>query len=240
MLTLMHESYNVLHNQLIVLRNKTTESELGMSRKRKHEANVAAESCGYDEDQIFKKPKEGFKPKVSQIHFQTDASDMSLVVKDGYQWRKYGQKVTRDNPSPRAYFKCSFAPGCSVKRKVQRSVDDPSVLVATYEGEHNHLSPFWSAIPLGSDKQGLNLGTLPIPSSSKSRSSSPRRTPDLMRLGFDTLYAKTGQETEAAVTSQQFLVQQMASSLKGDPNFTAALAAAISGKIFDQARMEKW
>lgn len=31
---------------------------------------------------------------------------------------------------------------------------------------------------------------------------------------------------------QQFLVEQMASSLTKDPNFTAALAAAISGKIF--------
>ncbi|GAV78943.1 LOW QUALITY PROTEIN: WRKY domain-containing protein, partial [Cephalotus follicularis] len=61
------------------------------------------------------------------------------VVEDGYQWRKYG-KVTRDNPSPRAYFKFSFAPTCPVK-KVQRSIEDPFVLVATYEGEHNHPHP---------------------------------------------------------------------------------------------------
>ncbi|KAL3745567.1 hypothetical protein ACJRO7_014650 [Eucalyptus globulus] len=186
--------------------------ELGARRKRKHEANVTAESCSYEEDQIFKTPKDSFKPKISKIHSQTDAPDISLVVKD-YHWRKYGQKVRRDNPSPTAYFKCSFAPGCPVKKKVQRTVDDPSVLVATYEGEHNHLSPCQLAISLGSDKQGLNLGAPPIPLPSKSTSSSPRSTPDLIRLGFDTLSAKRGQETEEAAAFQQSLEEQMASFL---------------------------
>ncbi|BFG17934.1 hypothetical protein CerSpe_042090 [Prunus speciosa] len=77
--------------------------------------------------------------KTTQFLVRTDSKDNTLIVKDGYQWRKYGQKVTKDNPSsPRAYFKCSLSPRCPVKKKVQRCMVDKSVLVATYEGEHNH------------------------------------------------------------------------------------------------------
>ncbi|XP_051137426.1 WRKY transcription factor 18-like [Andrographis paniculata] len=83
------------------------------------------------------RPRE-IKSNVSRVHVRIDPSETTLVVRDGYTWRKYGQKVTRDNPSPRAYYKCSLAPTCPVKKKVQRSADDPSLLVATYEGQHNH------------------------------------------------------------------------------------------------------
>ncbi|XP_065851060.1 probable WRKY transcription factor 40 [Euphorbia lathyris] len=76
--------------------------------------------------------------KPSQIFVRTDSRDKTLSVRDGYQWRKYGQKVTKDNPSPRAYFRCSMAPSCPVKKKVQRCVEDKTLLVATYDGEHNH------------------------------------------------------------------------------------------------------
>ncbi|KAK1275005.1 putative WRKY transcription factor 40 [Acorus gramineus] len=83
-------------------------------------------------------PSRGATNNVSRVFVRTTAEESSLVVKDGYAWRKYGQKVTKDNPWPRAYYRCAMAPACPVKKKVQRCAEDKSVLVATYEGAHTH------------------------------------------------------------------------------------------------------
>ncbi|XP_030549509.1 WRKY transcription factor 23 [Rhodamnia argentea] len=61
-------------------------------------------------------------------------------LEDGYRWRKYGQKAVKNSPFPRSYYRCTTA-SCNVKKRVERSVSDPSIVVTTYEGQHNHLSP---------------------------------------------------------------------------------------------------
>ncbi|XP_062089987.1 probable WRKY transcription factor 40 [Humulus lupulus] len=245
MLTMMCENYNSLRNQLAEYMNKNpAEKELSPSKKRKSEssnnnsnniigANGNSESSSTDEESC-KKPREEepIKTKVWKTCVRTEATDTSLIVKDGYQWRKYGQKVTRDNPSPRAYFKCSFAPSCPVKKKVQRSVDDQSILVATYEGEHNHPQPSPLEATSGQNR-GMTLTSVPCSANAIS-SSGPNITLDFTKpkSGTDSKSAKPARTESPDV--RKFLVDQMASSLTKDPNFTAALAAAISGRIYQQ------
>ncbi|EER97847.2 hypothetical protein BDA96_02G009300 [Sorghum bicolor] len=58
-------------------------------------------------------------------------------LEDGYRWRKYGQKAVKNSPFPRSYYRCTNSK-CTVKKRVERSSDDPSVVVTTYEGQHCH------------------------------------------------------------------------------------------------------
>ncbi|KAL5856688.1 hypothetical protein ACOSQ3_004146 [Xanthoceras sorbifolium] len=59
------------------------------------------------------------------------------VIDDGFKWRKYGKKVVKNSPHPRNYYKCS-SEGCPVRKKVERDTEDPSCVITTYQGVHNH------------------------------------------------------------------------------------------------------
>nr|GME11761.1 probable WRKY transcription factor 7 [Ipomoea batatas]GME18447.1 probable WRKY transcription factor 7 [Ipomoea batatas] len=63
---------------------------------------------------------------------------LSDIPPDDYSWRKYGQKPIKGSPHPRGYYKCSSVRGCPARKHVERAVDDPTMLIVTYEGEHNH------------------------------------------------------------------------------------------------------
>ncbi|KAK6139562.1 hypothetical protein DH2020_026708 [Rehmannia glutinosa] len=262
MLTVMCENYTQLRNQLMehTSKNSTGVDNTPTSRKRKAESssmmnisgniknsnnntngteNVGpSESSSSDEDSSKKPKEELIKAKISRVHVRTEASDTSLIVKDGYQWRKYGQKVTRDNPSPRAYFKCSFAPTCPVKKKVQRSIEDQSIVVATYEGEHNHSHP--SKLDANStSNRSMTLGN--VSCSTTLSSSGPTITLDLTKPNPSPQETRSLRGKIEAPEMQHYFVEQMASQLTKDPSFKAAIAAAISGKFVQQNNQtEKW
>ncbi|CAL9211704.1 unnamed protein product [Musa hybrid cultivar] len=61
------------------------------------------------------------------------------IADDGYKWRKYGQKSIKNSPNPRSYYRCTN-PRCNAKKQVERSLEDPEMLIVTYEGLHLHYT----------------------------------------------------------------------------------------------------
>jgi hypothetical protein len=74
------------------------------------------------------------------ITIQTDTEN----VRDGYRWRKYGQKMISGNPFPRCYYRCTHH-GCVVRKQVERSSEDNACMVVTYDGVHTHKMPIFES-----------------------------------------------------------------------------------------------
>ncbi|GFZ21932.1 WRKY family transcription factor family protein [Actinidia rufa] len=76
---------------------------------------------------------------------QTDHKDAGASVTterssdDGYNWRKYGQKLVKGCEFPRSYYKCTH-PNCEVKKIFERSHDGP-ITEIVYKGTHDHPKP---------------------------------------------------------------------------------------------------
>ncbi|KAK1293435.1 putative WRKY transcription factor 48 [Acorus calamus] len=105
-----------------------------------------------EEEKKTMKGKKGQKrPREPRFAFMTKSEVDHL--EDGYRWRKYGQKAVKNSPFPRSYYRCTSAM-CGVKKRVERSSEDPTVVVTTYEGQHTHPSP---VVPRGGGGGGGSL-----------------------------------------------------------------------------------
>ncbi|XP_040988036.1 probable WRKY transcription factor 20 isoform X2 [Juglans microcarpa x Juglans regia] len=73
-------------------------------------------------------------PKGNAVSAVTERSS-----EDGYNWRKYGQKLVKGSEFPRSYYKCTH-PNCEVKKLFERS-HDGQITEIIYKGTHDHPKP---------------------------------------------------------------------------------------------------
>ncbi|KAK4338965.1 hypothetical protein RND71_040427 [Anisodus tanguticus] len=109
------------------------------------------------------KPKKKKQKREREPRFAFMTKSEVDHLDDGFRWRKYGQKAVKNSPFPRSYYRCTTAT-CGVKKRVERSSEDPSIVVTTYEGIHTHPCPITSRGSIGilpeTSAYGASIGGL--------------------------------------------------------------------------------
>ncbi|KAF1890322.1 hypothetical protein Lal_00013576 [Lupinus albus] len=117
-------------------------NELSISSPVQMVSSGAITHVEVDSDELNHKGNTTAVLQASQIE-EVKGSGLSVAPErtsdDGYNWRKYGQKLVKGSEFPRSYYKCTH-PNCEVKKLFERSHDGQMTDIV-YKGTHDHPKP---------------------------------------------------------------------------------------------------
>lgn len=117
--------------------SRSNPSVSSSSSEDRPEISTASAGGGNPTSETAGKVKKKGQKRIRQQRFAFMTKSEVDHLEDGYRWRKYGQKAVKNSPFPRSYYRCTNSK-CTVKKRVERSSEDPSIVITTYEGQHCH------------------------------------------------------------------------------------------------------
>ncbi|XP_043707944.1 probable WRKY transcription factor 7 isoform X2 [Telopea speciosissima] len=130
-------TFQITHLSQVSSAGRPPLSSSSLKRKCSSSDDAAGNKCGASSGRCHCSKRR--KSRVKRVvRVPAISLKMADIPPDDYSWRKYGQKPIKGSPHPRGYYKCSSVRGCPARKHVERALDDPSMLIVTYESEHNH------------------------------------------------------------------------------------------------------